>query len=40
MFAYWDRVYQFPDRHIKVERNLAWRRKYLHFRSSNKQIPF
>lgn len=28
-FAYWDRVHQFPDGHIKVERNLAWRRKYL-----------
>lgn len=40
MFAYWDRVHQFPDGHIKVENNLAWRRKYLHVRSSNKQIPF
>lgn len=40
MFAYWDRLHQFPDGHIKVENNLAWRRKYLHVRSSNKQIPF
>lgn len=40
MFAYWDRVHQFPDGHIKVKNNLAWRRKYLHVRSSNKQIPF
>ena len=23
MFAYWDRVQQFPDGHIKVENNLA-----------------
>ena len=23
MFAYWDRVHQFPDGHIKVENNLA-----------------
>lgn len=40
MFAYWDRVHQFPDGHIKVENNLAWRRKHMHVRSSNKQIPF
>ena len=40
MFAYWDRVHQFPDGHIKVENNLAWRRKHMHFRSSNKKIPF
>lgn len=40
MFAYWDRVHQFPDGHIKVERNLAWRRKYLHARSRNKQLIF
>ena len=40
MFAYWDRVHQFPDEHIKVENNLAWRRKYMHVRSSNNQIPF
>lgn len=40
MFDYWDRVHQFPDRHIKVERNLAWRRKYLHARSRNKQLIF
>ena len=40
MFVYWDRVHQFPDGHIKVKNNLAWRRKYLHVRSSNKQIPF
>lgn len=41
MFAYWDRVHQFPDGHIKVENNLAWRRKYLHVRSSrNKQLIF
>ena len=40
MFAFWDRVHQFLDGHIKVENNLAWRRKYLHVRSSNKQIPF
>ena len=40
MFDYWDRVHQFPDRHIKVENNLAWRRKHMHFRSSNKKIPF
>lgn len=39
MFAYWDRVHQFPDGHIKVENNLAWRRKHMHFRSS-KKIPF
>lgn len=36
MFAYWDRVHQFPDGHIKVENNLAWRRKHMHFRSSKK----
>lgn len=35
-----DRVHQFPDGHIKVENNLAWRRKHMHFRSSNKKIPF
>ena len=29
MFSYWDRVHQFPDGHIKVERNFAWRRKHL-----------
>ena len=40
MFAYWDRVHQFPDGHIKVKNNLAWRRKHLHFSSSNKKIPF
>lgn len=40
MFAYWDRVHQFPDGQIKVERNLAWRRKYLHVRNSNKQLIF
>lgn len=40
LFAYWDRVHQFPDGHIKVENNLAWRRKHMHFRSSNKKIPF
>ena len=40
MFAYWDREHQFPDGHIKVERNLAWRRKYLHVRNSNKQLIF
>ena len=40
MFAYWDRVHQFQDGHIKVERNLAWRRKYLHVRNSNKQLVF
>ena len=41
MFAYWDRVHQFPDGHIKVENNLAWRRKYLHVaRSRNKQLIF
>lgn len=40
MFAYWDRVHQFPDGHIKVENILAWRRKHMHFRSSNKKIPF
>lgn len=40
MFAYWDRVHQFPDGHIKVERNLAWRRKYLHARNRNKQLIF
>ena len=40
MFAYLDRVHQFPDGHIKVENNLAWRRKHMHVRSSNKQIPF
>lgn len=40
MFTYWDRVHQFPDGHIKVKNNLAWRRKYLHVRSSNKKIPF
>lgn len=39
MFAYWDRVHQFPNGHIKVENNLAWRRKHMHFRSS-KKIPF
>lgn len=32
--------FQFPDGHIKVENNLAWRRKHMHFRSSNKKIPF
>lgn len=37
MFAYWDRVHQFPDGHIKIERNLAWRRKYIHSRSRNKK---
>lgn len=31
MFAYWDRVHQFPDRHIKVENNLAWRRNIYMF---------
>ena len=40
MFGYWDRVHQFPDGHIKVENNLAWRRKHMHVRSSNNQIPF
>ena len=40
MFAYWDRVHQFPYEHIKVENNLAWRRKHMHVRSSNKHIPF
>lgn len=40
MFAYWDRVHQFPDGHIKVENNLAWRRKHMHFRSSNKKYLF
>lgn len=40
MFAYWDRVHQFPDRHIKVDNNLAWRRKYLHVLSRNKQLIF
>lgn len=40
MFAYWDRVQQFPDGHIKVENNLAWRRKYLHVLSRNKQLIF
>ena len=40
MFAYWDRVRQFPDGHIKVENNLALRRKHMHVRSSNNQIPF
>ena len=28
-FAYWDRVFQFPDGHPKIEYNLAWRRKYM-----------
>lgn len=27
MFAYWDRVHQFPDGHIKVENNLAYERR-------------
>ena len=41
MFAYLDRVHQFPDGHIKVKNNLAWRRKYLHVaRSRNKQLIF
>lgn len=40
MFAYWDRVHQFQDGHIKVKRNLAWRRKYLHVRNRNKQLIF
>ena len=40
MFAYCDRVHQFPDGDIKVENNLAWRRKHMYVRSSNKQIPF
>lgn len=40
MFAYWDRVHQFPDGHIKVENNLAWRRKHLHVLSRNKQLIF
>lgn len=40
MFAYWDRVHQFPDRHIKVENNLSWRRKYLHACNRNKQLIF
>lgn len=40
MFAYWDRVHQFPDGHIKVERNLAWRRKHLHACNRNKQLIF
>lgn len=31
MFAYWDRVHQFQDGHIKVERNLAWRRSIFMF---------
>ena len=40
MFAYWDRVHQFQDGHIKVKRNLAWRRKYLHACNRNKQLIF
>ena len=40
MFAYWDRIHQFPDGHIKVKNNLAWRRKYLHVLSRNKQLIF
>ncbi len=40
MFAYWDRVHQFPDGHIKVKNNLAWRRKHLHACSHNKQLIF
>ena len=40
MFAYWVRAHQLPNGHIKVENNLAWRRKHMHVRSSNNQIPF
>ncbi len=40
MFDYWDRVHQFPDKHIKVENNLAWRRKHLHACNRNKQLIF
>ena len=31
MFAYWDRVHQFPDGHIKAENNLAWRKNICMF---------
>lgn len=40
MFDYWDRVRQFPDRYIKVENNLAWRRKYLHACNRNQKLIF
>ena len=40
MFAYWDRVHQFPDGHIKVENNLAWWRKHMHIRNSKKKYLF
>jgi hypothetical protein len=39
MFAYWDRVHQFPDR-LKVENNLAWRRKHLHACNRNQKLIF
>lgn len=40
MFAYWDRVHQFQEGHIKVKKNLAWRRKHLHACNRHKQLIF